>query len=81
MDGVEDDGEREADDGQFDPADYTDHLYDSDGGSAQQSQNFRQQTQLSTNTNPTDYKYLRASAPHQPTRPQTSTNVSYPIIT
>ena len=35
VDGVEDDTEREAEDGQFDPADYTDHLYDSDGGSAQ----------------------------------------------
>ena len=39
-----DEGERrDTGDGQFDPADYTDHLYDSDGGSAQQSQNhFRQ---------------------------------------
>ena len=55
----------EGDDGQFDPADYTDHLYDSDGRSSQQSQQntFRIASENTYST------FLRSSAPVYPSRP------------
>ena len=48
----------------YDPADYTDHLYDSDVGSAKQSTNWRQNLMNENKSNQNTF-LLRQSAPQQ----------------